>query len=241
MKKWICIIALFVSQTASIKAQFADTLTVIEVEKEQPTFYKIAFIKKGVDYFYIAGNTETKIYYSEIKKGMTRYIIKEKDGSYVIHLIYNAGKGYYQYMPLISFDSLSHAKSYTPDLKLFSYGFTSAGLKAYMNIPALDTVSKAEVRNFLVYQYNSSLALKNLCDYLVKHTSLRDNFKTSKSLYDVVKGKYQELTYLNWLTNNGYSAKSFVPFTFELLLSLGDKDLMDIATEYGKKIEALYH
>ncbi len=239
MKKLNCFIVVFLFQIASVNAQFADTLTVVEFETDEPTFYKIAFKKRGADYFYITGNKEEKVFYSEIKNGLTRHIMNDNDGGYSVHLINNAGKGYYQYLPVVSLDSLSYAKSYTPDLKVFDYGFTNAGLTTYMKIPALDTLAKSEVRNFIIYQYNTLLALKNLCDYLVKYTGMRDGFKTSKELYTVLRERFQTLSILNWLTGNGYSGASYSTFGFNLILS-SDKALEALADEYAKKEEAFY-
>jgi hypothetical protein len=240
MKKLISVIAVFFLQTVCMTAQFLDTLTVVELEKEMPSSYSIAFGKQGGDFFYYDGKQEEKIFYSEIKNGMTRYITKDKKGAYSIHLIKEIGKGYYHYIPMVGFDSLSNAKSYTPDLKLFSYGFTRVGLGGYMKKPELDTITKKEVLDFLAYQFNTFSALKDFCGYLVKHSAMRDNFKTGKELYAVLRERFQVQAYLNWLTSKGYNGSSYLSLVFKIVSTFDDKAILDKATEYDEKEKAFY-
>jgi hypothetical protein len=159
---------------------------------------------------------------------------------YTIHLIKDIGKGYFQYLPMVSFNSLIIAKSYIPDLKLFAYGFNQVGLVNYLKIPSLDTVTINEVLDFLAYQFNSFSALKDHCENLVEHSGMKNSFKTGKELYTTLREKFQVQAYLNWLTSRGYSASSYMAFVFEIFAALGHEKIIDKATEYDKREKAFY-
>ncbi|MBL0068327.1 MAG: hypothetical protein IPP39_07505 [Chitinophagaceae bacterium] len=239
MKKLVIVILLVSVFQADVRAQFPDTLTIVEITDGAPNAYKIIFESKGNGYSITYGSRSEKSEFSEVKNGLSRIVVKDERGQYALYLLKQLGRGSYIFLETRLIDSLNQAKVFLPDEKLFNLAFTREGLADYFKRPQLKSITKTEALAFLAYQHSSFEALKIYADNLVKITSLKKNMG-NKEVYQSFRDKIQELVYLRWLNAKGYNGGSYMSLSFEVFGYLIDKEVEKKVIDYTAKENAFY-
>lgn len=242
MNKQILLCLLLFFQLVVVKAQFTDTLTIVELIKGEPNAYQVVFEKQHGYYRILYGTKreEEKPVFSDIKNGISRFIVKDENEEFTVYLVKPFNTGSYLFMEIRFIESLVQAKLCIPDEKLFSLAFTREGLEPYFKRPELKEFTKQDALAFLAYQQNTFEALKNFSDYLIINTSLKKSFKNSREVYAAFRDKMQDLAYLRWLNSKGYHGGSYMTLIFKIMESLLDKEVEAKAINYTEKENAFF-